>query len=98
MLKIYIESVIIFFVIFLAEGLIFIKEFKKSQAKLNEYYKKDVKKSGVIKTTFYYLLFSLIPILRTIVLITKIYITLSVDKYIEFLKEKEDRENANKNI
>lgn len=88
MLKIYLDSVIIYFVIFLAEGLLFRKEYRKAQDKLNEYYKREEKRSGYIKTTFVYLLISLVPILRTIVLITKIYITSNIDGFIKFLKER----------
>ena len=89
MLKIYLSSVIIYFIIFIAEGLAFRKIFLKSQEKINKSQNIETKRDSYLKTTIDYLIISFIPVIRLISFITKLFMTFYPDKCIEIFKEKE---------
>ncbi len=91
MIKIYLISCIIYYAIFMIEGLIFRKRFIINT---NILYKKFIgkeqpKREPVLKTTIRYLLISLIPIYRTIALLTKLMITFNIEMVYNVLKNKE---------
>lgn len=46
MLKVYLSSVIIYFLIFMSEGIIFKKEFNKAQEIINKHFGEEIKKIG----------------------------------------------------
>lgn len=107
MLKIYLTSCIIYYAIFMIEGLIFRKRFIINTNILYKKFisKEEHKREPVLKTIIRYLLISLIPIYRTIVLLTKLTITFNVEmvyntfKKIEEEKLKEINKNGgNKNV
>lgn len=89
MMKLYISSVIIWFLIIVCFSLstkkIFLENIKKYNEALN---KEEVKKMGYIKTTLFYLMVSFVPVFRLLILVSKFYIVFNIDKLIEFEKEK----------
>ena len=92
MLKLYLSSVIIYFLIFMSEGIIFKKEFNKAQEIINKHFGEEVKKVGYLKTTISYLLISFIPIIRLITFITKICMTIEPKKFIKLMEESKKNE------
>ena len=96
MLKIYFDSVIIYFAVFIAEGILFRKEYLKSIEKIGKEVRdsEEIKKMGYIRTTLSYFLISFIPIMRLIILIAKVLITFNPNETIKLLKEIEERDNA----
>lgn len=93
MLKIYIDTVIIYFVIYMATGILFRKNYIKARDKIRKELNDNSKTYGVIITTITYLIISFIPFIRLIGLIGKFLIMTDPDGYIKICKEKkEDKE------
>lgn len=88
MLKVYLSSVAVWFLIAMAEGLLFREQFRKSRDMVREHLKTKDKIDGIFKTIMNYLLISFVPIIRCIFLITKMYMTACPEKYIKLLEEK----------
>lgn len=85
MLKIYLSSVIIWFLIIIVDGILFKKQFRKSRDILRKYFDDNGKIYGNFKTAINYLLISFIPIIRCVVLISKIYMRTYPQKYIKII-------------
>ena len=92
MLKIYLESSIIYFVIYIITSIIFKKDFIKARDKLRKELNKNDKIYGTIKTTFMYLLISFVPVIRLTTLIGKLWLTFDTDNFISKAKEREDKD------
>ena len=90
MLKIYIESSIIYFVIYIVTSIIFKKDFIKARDKMRKELNNNDKIYGYTKTTIMYLLISFVPIIRLIILIGKLWLTFYTDSFIKNAKEQQN--------
>lgn len=88
MIKFYLSTVLIYFVIYIASGILTRKQFIKARDKLRKATNNNSKIYGYIRTTVYYLLISFIPIIRLFVLIGKYYFVANTDEFIKRVKEK----------
>ena len=88
MLKIYLDSVVIYFIIYMSTGLLFKKNFIKARDRLRKELNDNSKKYGVIRTTIDYLIISFIPVIRFIGLFGKVWLIIDTDGYIKKAKEK----------
>lgn len=91
MIKFYLDTVIIYFIIFIAYGLLTKKQFIKVRDKLRKECNDNSKVYGNFKTTLNYLLISFVPIVRLLSLIGRIYMIINPDVFIEKYKEKENK-------
>ena len=93
MIKFYLSTVVIWFIITIMSHIIFHKQFIKSQEKIRKETNNNSKKYGFIKTTILYFFISFIPIIRLFALIA-FYITIAnPKKMIEIIKDNEEEEN-----
>ena len=90
MLKIYLISCLIWFIILMAQALLFHREFIKARDKFRKETNNDTKIDGYFKTTFAYLLASFIPVYRLFVCLSKFIFVFNPDKIIKAYKEKEE--------
>ena len=90
MLKFYIETVIIYFVIYIVTSIIFKKSFVEARDKLRKELNKNDKIYGYTKTTIMYLLISFIPVIRLTTLIGKLWLTFYTDNFIKNAKERQN--------
>ena len=90
MLKIYLISCLIWFIILMAQALLFHREFIKARDKFRKETNTDTKIDGYFKTTFAYLLVSFIPVYRLFVCLSKFIFVFNPDKIIKAYKEKEE--------
>lgn len=90
MLKIYLISCLIWFIILMAQALLFHREFIKARDKIRKETNIDTKIDGYFKTTFAYLLASFIPIYRLFLCLGKFIFVFNSDKVIKAYKEKEE--------
>lgn len=93
MLKFYLESVCIYFLVFIATGILFKSKFVNASEKIRKVNKDTSKRAGIIVTTLLYLVISFIPVVRFLCLYGKIYMTFWTDSYIELLKETKEKKN-----
>ena len=90
MLKIYLISCLIWFIILMAQALLFHREFIKARDKFRKETNNDTKIDGYFKTTFAYLLASFIPVYRLLLCLGKFIFVFNPDKIIKAYKEKEE--------
>ena len=90
MLKIYLISCLIWFIILMAQALLFHREFIKARDKFRKETNNDTKIDGYFKTTFAYLLASFIPVYRLFLCLGKFIFIFNPDKIIKAYKEKEE--------
>lgn len=90
MLKIYLISCLIWFIILMAQALLFHREFIKARDKFRKETNTDTKIDGYFKATFAYLLASFIPVYRLFVCLSKFIFVFNPDKIIKAYKEKEE--------
>lgn len=90
MLKIYLISCLIWFIILMAQALLFHREFIKARDKFRKETNTDTKIDGYFKTTFAYLLASFIPVYRLFVCLSKFIFVFNPDKIIKAYKKKEE--------
>ena len=90
MLKIYLISCLIWFIILMAQALLFHREFIKARDKFRKETNNDTKIDGYFKTTFEYLLASFIPVYRLLLCLGKFIFVFNPDKIIKAYKEKEE--------
>lgn len=93
MIKFYLSTVVIWFVIIMANHILFRKEFKKAQKKIKKATNDNSKTYGNIRTTLMYLLISFIPIYRFIELVTYYTMIANPNKMIEIIKKREEEYN-----
>lgn len=90
MLKIYLISCLIWFIILMAQALLFHREFIKARDKFRKETNTNTKIDGYFKTFFAYLLASFIPVYRLFLCLSKFIFVFNPDKIIKAYKEKED--------
>ena len=91
MIKFYLSTVAIYFIIYIASGILFKKEYIKARDKLRKATNDNSKIRGYFRTTINYLLLSFIPFIRLMTLIVKYYMVFDTDKCIEVVKEKRSK-------
>lgn len=90
MLKIYLISCLIWFIILMAQALLFHRKFIKARDKFRKETNTNIKIDGYFKTTFTYLLASFIPVYRLFLCFSKFIFVFNPDKVIKAYKEKEE--------
>lgn len=95
MLKFYLSTVLIYFMVYITSGILFRKQFIIARDKLRKAMNDNSKTYGVVKTLIAYLLISFIPIIRFLSLAGKYYLVFNTYDYIkttmERNKKNEDR-------
>ena len=92
MLKIYLISCLIWFIILMAQALLFHREFIKARDKFRKETNTNSKIDGNFKTTFAYLLASFIPVYRLFFCLGKFIFVFDPDKIIKAYKENKEKE------
>ncbi len=90
MLKIYLVSCLIWFVILIAQAFLFHREFIKARDKYRKKMNINTNLDGYFKTFLMYLLASFIPAYRFLLCLSKFIFIFNPDKFIETQKEKEE--------
>ena len=88
MIKFYLDTVVIYFIIYITSGIFFRKEFRIARDKLRKENNKSSKIYSEIISTFIYLTISFIPIIRLLFLIGKFYLIFDPDEYIKRINNK----------
>ena len=83
MIKFYLYTVVIYFIIYITSGIFFRKEFRIARDKLRKETNNNSKIYSKTRTTFTYLTISFIPIIRLLFLIGKFYLIFDPDEYIK---------------
>ena len=96
MIKFYLSTVIIWFIIIMSNHIVFHKQFIKSRELIRKATNDNSKKWGYIKTTFVYLLVSFIPIIRLFELISYHMMIANPEEMVKIIKERE-KNNETKN-
>ena len=86
MLKFYLSTVSIYFIVYMASGILMRKQFRKEMNDNSKIY-------GNIKTMIDYLLLSFIPLIRLFFLIGKYYFITNTDDFIKKTKERGNIDN-----
>ena len=86
MIKFYLSTVAIYFMIYISSGILFKKDWVKARDKIRKELNDNSKIQSNMQTTFTYLLISCIPFIRTIFLIGKFMVMINPDEYIEISK------------
>lgn len=86
-MKLYFDSVMINFIVFIALGLLFKEQYLENSERINDELEYDKERKNVSDTWKTYLLISCIPIIRTICLIIKAMIIFCPDTVILILKD-----------
>lgn len=92
MLKIYLISCLIWFIILMAQAILFHKGFIKARDKFRKETNTDTKIDGYFKTTFAYLLASFIPVYRLFLCLSKFIFVFNPDICIKNYKVQKERE------
>ena len=89
MLKFYIETSIMWFVIIITHSIVFHASFKKAQEKISKEVPGDEneKKLGFLKTLLWYMFISFVPVFRLFLIVGKTVMIFDTDKAIEIKKE-----------
>lgn len=88
-LKIYLGSVIFWFLLIVITGLIFQKRFINGTRMILEFKGEEEDRECWIKTTVRYLFASFVPVYRLFIFVIKMYMTFKPEMLIEVLKEVE---------
>ena len=88
MIKFYLSTVLIYFIIYITSGILTRKQFIKARNKLRKATNDNSKIYGYIRTIMDYLLLSFVPIIRLFGLIGKYYFVANTDEFIKRVKEK----------
>lgn len=91
MLKIYLETVFIYFVVYIATGILFKKEYIKARDKARKELNDNSEIYGVIRTIFTYLIISFIPLIRFLGIFGKMWMIVDIDSYIKRVKKNRKR-------
>ena len=83
MIKIYLSTVIIYFIIYIVSGILTRKQFIKARDKFRKETNNNSEIYGIMRTTINYLLISCIPFIRLLVLIGKYYFMINIDEFIK---------------
>ena len=92
MLKFYIETSIMWFVIIITHSIVFHASFKKALEKINREVPSDKneKKWGFLKTLLWYMFISFVPVFRLFLIVGKTFMIFETDKVIEKMKENKE--------
>lgn len=90
MIKFYLSTVLIYFVIYITSGILTRKQFIKARDKLRKATNDNSKIYGYTRTIMDYLLLSFVPIIRSLGLIGKYYFIANTDEFIKRIKENGD--------
>lgn len=93
MIKFYLSTVVVWFVIIMANHISFHKQFIKARNKIRKATNDNSKTYGYIRTTLMYLIVSFIPIYRFIELVTYHMMIANPNKMIEIIKKREEEYN-----
>lgn len=93
MLKFYLSSVSIYFIVYMASEILMRKQFIKARDKFRKEMNDNSKIYGNIKTMIDYLLLSFIPLIRLFFLIGKYYFITNTDDFIKKTKERGNIDN-----
>ena len=93
MLKFYLSTVLIYFIVYMASGILMRKQFIKARDKFRKEMNDNSKIYGNIKTMIDYLLLSFIPLIRLFFLIGKYYFITNTDDFIKKTKERGNIDN-----
>ena len=91
MLKIYLETVFIYFVVYIATGILFKKEYIKARDKARKELNDNSEIYGVIRTIFTYSIISFIPLIRFLGIFGKMWMIVDIDSYIKRVKKNRKR-------
>lgn len=95
MIKFYLSTVLIYFMVYITSGILFRKQFIIARNKLRKATNANSKTYGVVRTSIVYLLISFIPVIRFLSLVGKYYLVFNTNEYIkatiERNKKNEDR-------
>lgn len=91
MLKFYLSTVLIYFMIYITSGILFRKQFIIARNKLRKATNDNSKIYGIIKTSIIYLLISFIPVIRFLSLVGKYYLIFNTNEYIKATIERNKR-------
>lgn len=90
MIKFYLSTVLIYFIIYITSGILTRKQFIKARNKLRKATNDNSKIYGYTRTIMDYLLLSFVPIIRLFGLIGKYYFIANTDEFIKRIKENGD--------
>jgi hypothetical protein len=90
MLKFYIETSIMWFIIIITHSIVFHASFKKAQEKINKEVPSNEKKWGFLKTLLWYMFISFVPVFRLFLIVGKTIMIFETDKVIEKMKENKE--------
>ena len=92
MLKFYIETSIMWFIIIITYSIVFHTSFKKALEKINREVPSDKneKKWGFLKTLLWYMFISFVPVFRLFLIVGKTFMIFETDKVIEKMKENKE--------
>jgi hypothetical protein len=90
MLKFYIETSIMWFIIIITHSIVFHASFKKAQEKINKEVTSNEKKWGFLKTLLWYMFISFVPVFRLFLIVGKTIMIFETDKVIEKMKENKE--------
>ena len=94
MLKFYLDTCIVWWLIFIAEGLLFKDAYIKNDKKLAKYLGTYTgKRRSVANTILVYWFTCMIPIIRLLIFIIKLVITFNVDGLIKIMEEEKRNKN-----
>lgn len=93
MLNFYLDTVMIYFLIFMGTGIALRKPFIEASDKLKEALNDESKRENIVKTVIFYMGVSFIPVFRLMVLLSKLALILNTEKMIELMKEREEENN-----
>lgn len=88
MLKIYLVSCLIWFIILMSQAFLFHRKFIKARDKYRKKMNINTNLDGYFKTFLMYLLASFIPVYRFLLCLNKFIFIFNPDKFIETQKEK----------
>lgn len=88
MFKFYLSTVLIYFIVYMASGILMRKQFIKARDKFRKEMNDSSKIYGNIRTTIDYLLLSFIPLIRLLFLIGKYYFITNTDDFIKKTKKR----------
>lgn len=87
LLKIYLGSVLFWFLLIVITGLIFRKKFLRGTEIISAYTGEKIEREHWLKTTLNYLFLSFIPLFRFLMFVVKMYITFAPRQVIGILEE-----------
>ena len=83
MIKFYLITVLIYFIVYITGGLVFRKQFIIARNKLRKATNNNSKIYGVVRTSIVYLLISFIPVIRFLSLVGKYHLVFNTNDYIK---------------